>query len=156
MKRRVDCRTSAVLSSSPGARRTALCAVSSREQLNLDATADCTLFHQFTSLGLKGASVCLWELNPKSSEPSRESKGCLNVLWLRAQFQNRCRQKKKLRSAVRLEICMLPDVPLGYWGSAAYLSQINFGLQLFLKSLTPQWKHTHVHTYTICCCRSIY
>lgn len=57
--------------------------------------------------------------------------------------------KKKLRSAVRLEICMLPNVPLGYWVSAAYLSQINFGLKLFLKSPTPQNTHTYTHMHSV-------
>lgn len=51
-----------------------------KEQLSVDAAADCTLFHQFTSLELRGASLCLWEPAPKSLEPSHKSKGCLNVL----------------------------------------------------------------------------
>ncbi len=125
-------------------RRTASCAASLKEQLNLDASADFTLFHQFTSLGLKGASLCLWELNPKSSEPSCISKGCLNVLWLRIQFQNRCRQKK-LRSAIKLKICMLPNVPLRYWVSAAYLSQMNLRFELFFKKSDATVKMIATH-----------
>lgn len=117
-------------------RKTALHEVSLKEQLNLDATADCTLFPLvYIIRGSKVLHSACGNWLPSPQGHFINQKEVLNTLWLLAQFPNRCRHK----SYDFPWNWKYPNVPSGCRVSAAYLSRVIYRVKHWWKWMHSQY-----------------